>query len=212
MINKVDRGILELQTDGEEMYQRFVRTIENANITISTYECDDMPTQTVDPTEGTVAFGAALFGWGFTLGKFARFYADKFKIDKNVLIKKLWGDNYYDPQLKKWTTEEIAADGTTKLKRGFVEFIMDPIIKLMKKIMEGNKEAVYKIIEKLGVTITNEEKEQEGKDLMKTIFMKWLNAAEALLEMVVTKLPSPVTAQKYRTPYLYEGPMDDPCA
>ena len=37
MINKIDRGILELQVDGEEMYQKFLRVIENANVTISTY-------------------------------------------------------------------------------------------------------------------------------------------------------------------------------
>jgi elongation factor 2 len=42
--------------------------------------------------------------------------------------------------------------------------------------------------------------------------MKWLNAADTLLEMIVTKLPSPVVAQRYRTAYLYEGPQDDPCA
>jgi elongation factor 2 len=42
-VNKVDRGILELQIDGEEMYQRFVKVIENANVTISTYEAEDMP-------------------------------------------------------------------------------------------------------------------------------------------------------------------------
>lgn len=42
MINKVDRGFLELQVSGEEMYQRFVRTIENANVTISTYEAEDI--------------------------------------------------------------------------------------------------------------------------------------------------------------------------
>jgi hypothetical protein len=29
---------------------------------------------------------------------------------------------------------------------------------------------------------------------MKKIFMKWLNAAEALLEMIVAKLPSPIKA------------------
>ena len=30
--------------------------------------------------------------------------------------------------------------------------------------------------------------------------------------MMVLHLPSPKVAQKYRTPYLYEGPMDDECA
>jgi len=40
---------------------------------------------------------------------------------------------------------------------------------------------------------------------------RWLNAADIILEMMVLHLPSPKTAQKYRGPYLYEGPKDDPC-
>lgn len=38
MINKVDRGILELQHDAESMYQQFNRVIEDANVIISTYD------------------------------------------------------------------------------------------------------------------------------------------------------------------------------
>lgn len=40
----------------------------------------------------------------------------------------------------------------------------------------------------------------------------WINAADTLLEMMIVHLPSPRKAQKYRTKYLYEGPMDDECA
>jgi len=100
-INKVDRGILELQVDGETMYQNFQRVIENANVIISTYECDDMgESQQVDPTNGSVAFGSALFGWAFTLTRFARVYSEKFKLDILKLMQKLWGDNYFSPAKK----------------------------------------------------------------------------------------------------------------
>jgi elongation factor 2 len=86
-VNKIDRGILELQVDGETMYQNFQRVIENANVIISTYETDDMGEhQQVDPTKGTVAFGSALFGWAFTLTRFARIYAEKFKVDFDKMI------------------------------------------------------------------------------------------------------------------------------
>lgn len=42
MINKIDRGILELQVDGETMYQNFLRVIENVNVIVATYEANDM--------------------------------------------------------------------------------------------------------------------------------------------------------------------------
>ena len=40
---------------------------------------------------------------------------------------------------------------------------------------------------------------------------KWLPAGDAMLQMIVIHLPSPVTAQKYRAELLYEGPADDEC-
>lgn len=63
----------------------------------------------------------------------------------------------------------------------------------------------------LEITLKTDEKEKRGKDLFKCVFQKWLNAADALLEMIVLKLPSPAKAQKYRAGYLYEGPIDDIC-
>ena len=40
----------------------------------------------------------------------------------------------------------------------------------------------------------------------------WINTADTLLLMDVSKLPSPRAAQKYRVENLYEGPMDDEAA
>jgi elongation factor 2 len=42
MINKIDRAILELQVDGEAMYQNYLRVIENVNVIIATYEDGSM--------------------------------------------------------------------------------------------------------------------------------------------------------------------------
>ena len=210
MINKIDRGILELQVDGETMYQTFQRVIENANVIISTYECEDMgESQQVDPTAGTVAFGSALFGWAFTLTHFARVYSSKFKLDRDKLMKKLWGDNYFNPAKKQFTTESKGEKGN--LKRCFDQFIMTPVTQLARNIMDENLDKVWKMVESLGISMKNEEKEKRGKDLFKCVFQKWINAAEALIEMIIMKLPSPVKAQKYRAGYLYEGPIEDEC-
>jgi len=214
-INKIDRGILELQVDGETMYQNFQRVIESANVIISTYECEDMGEgQQVDPTQGLVAFGSALFGWAFTLTKFARVYSDKFKLDREKLMQKLWGDNYFNPKEKKFTKSSSAKDAADKdveLPRCFVQFIMKPVIMLCRNIMEGNKEAYVKMLANLNINLKGDEKDLQGKPLFKCVFQKWINAADALLEMIIMKLPSPKKAQAYRAAYLYEGPIDDPC-
>lgn len=65
---------------------------------------------------------------------------------------------------------------------------------------------------KLGVTLKHEDKDKDGKQLLKVIMRTWLPAGEALLQMIAIHLPSPVTAQKYRMEMLYEGPHDDDAA
>jgi len=209
-INKIDRGILELQVDGETMYQNFQRVIESANVIISTYECDDMGEgQQVDPTRGLVAFGSALFGWAFTLTRFARDYSKKFKLDREKLMKKFWGDNFFNPKEKKFTTDSTMGD--QQLPRCFVQFIMKPVIQLCRATMEGKKEQYEKMMAGLNIVLKGDEKDYTGKALFKCIFQKWINAADALLEMIIMKLPSPMVAQKYRAGYLYEGDVTDPC-
>ena len=86
---------------------------------------------------------------------------------------------------------------------------MEPVIRLCKATMQGEMDKVNKMTKSLGLILKNDDLTLQGKLLMKKVFQKWINAAEALLEMIILKLPSPVVAQKYRTAYLYEGPIDD---
>merc|ERR1712000_569580 len=57
--------------------------------------------------------------------------------------------------------------------------------------------------------LSSDDKDKEGKQLLKVIMRTFLPAADALMEMMILHLPSPVTAQKYRAETLYEGPPDD---
>merc|ERR1711871_1840925 len=91
--------------------------------------------------------------------------------------------------------------------RGFCKFVLEPIFKMFRLIMDGKKEKYTKLINMVGVNLTSDE-----KDLVKTVMRKWLPASDALLEMITLHLPSPAKAQTYRTETLYEGPPDDVCA
>merc|ERR1712039_1064045 len=66
-----------------------------------------------------------------------------------------------------------------------------------------------KMMGTLGIVLKGDDKNLMGKPLMKRTMQIWINAADTLLSMIVTKLPSPKNAQKYRVENLYEGPMDD---
>jgi len=208
-MNKMDRALLELQLEQEDLYQTFQRIVESVNVIIATYndETGPMGDIQVDPTKGTVGFGAGLHGWAFTLKEFAEMYASKFKIEVPKLMKRFWGDNFYSPAEKKWTNAK--ADGYV---RGFNQFVLEPIFKVFSSIMNFRKEEYLKLIEKLGVKLVTEDKdklEEGGKPLLKAVMKSWLPAGETLLCMISTHLPSPLTAQKYRAELLYEGPHDD---
>lgn len=78
--------------------------------------------------------------------------------------------------------------------------------------MNFRKEETAKLIEKLDIKLDSEDKDKEGKPLLKAVMRRWLPAGDALLQMITIHLPSPVTAQKYRCELLYEGPPDDEAA
>merc|ERR1711977_166965 len=91
-------------------------------------------------------------------------------------------------------------------------FVLDPIYKIFDATMNFKKDDMGPILEKLEINLTSDERDLEGKALLKVIMRKFLPAGDSLLEMIVINLPSPVTAQRYRVDTLYEGPMDDECA
>jgi elongation factor 2 len=210
-MNKMDRALLELQLDQEDLYLTFQRVVENVNVIIATYADDDGPMGIVrvDPTNGSVGFGSGLHGWAFTLKQFSEMYAAKFGVDTEKLMKKLWGENFFNAKTKKWN--KTKADDNT---RSFNMYVLDPIYKVFDAIMNFKKDVTDKLLDKLDIKskMKHEDLQQEGKPLMKVVMRTWLPAGEALFLMICIHLPSPVTAQKYRTDMLYEGPVDDAAA
>merc|ERR1711962_561343 len=207
-MNKMDRALLELQLEMEDLYQTFQRIIETTNVIIATYADEDGPMGNimVDPSKGTVGFGSGLHGWAFSLKQFAEIYAEKFKIPPIKLMARLWGDQFYNAKEEKW--KKVQSEGV----RGFTMFVLDPIYKMFDAVMNFKKDVYEKLLEKVNIKLSVEDKELEAKPLIKKIMQKWLPAGETMLQLITIHLPSPVTAQKYRAEMLYEGPPDDEAA
>merc|ERR1719271_2221998 len=194
------------------MYSRFRKSMEDVNVIISTYNDEKLGDIQVAPEKGTVAFGSGLHGWGFNIERFAKIYASKMGMDKDKMMKRLWGDSFFNAKKKTWTNVQQPEGCSEPLPRAFCQFIMTPINQLMRAIMDDNKDKYEKMMTSLNIVIKGDDKSLTGKPLMKRAMQIWINAADTLLAMIVMKLPSPRVAQKYRVENLYEGPMDDTAA
>jgi elongation factor 2 len=208
-MNKMDRGLLSLKLEQEELYQTFQRIVENVNKTIAVYSDQDGPMGDiqVDPSNGSVGFGSGLHGWGFTLKQFGEVYSKKTGIPVPKLMKKLWGDNYCKKD-GKWN--KSGKDGAV---RGFCKLVLDPIYKVFDAFLNMEKETLKKLLDSMNVQLQPEDWQiEDTKALMKIVMRTWLPAGDAMMQMIIFHLPSPFTSQKYRCELLYEGPQDDEAA
>lgn len=221
VINKIDRLILELAFSREQCFETLNRCLENYNAFLSSNKepaevAIGCPSRTedaleADPVAGNVAFTSVLHGWGFTIQQIARKYSRKLGIPEDKLVKRFWGDNYFDSVNKVWTTSEKSKDGRV-LERSFNQFVMSPLFKIFSTAMEDKQEELDKILKVLSITLPQDERDLRGRPLLKAVMRKFLSINEALMDLIVLHLPSPVRAQKYRTEMLYQGPLDDPYA
>jgi elongation factor 2 len=205
-LNKLDRIFLELSPSLEECYTNFRNSIESVNVICKTYEDEKLGNVEVIPHEGKVGFGSGLHAWGFTLLDFAKMYSSKFGLTEQKLMKKLWGENFWDPKEKQW----VKKNDSGNLQRGFCQFVLAPIRLIFDSIM-SEKKAVYEpIIAALKLKMTKDEITAAGtrpKDYLKLVMKKWIPAGDALLDMIAEHLPSPAVAQGYRVDNLYTGDL-----
>lgn len=92
-------------------------------------------------------------------------------------MEKLWGDNFFDPAKKSWTKKPT---GSETCKRGFVQFVYDPIKTIIEAAVNDNKKKLFELCDKLGISgkLKSEDRELMGKPLMKRIMQAWLPAHE----------------------------------
>nr|KAF6369071.1 hypothetical protein mMyoMyo1_010476 [Myotis myotis] len=152
----MDWALLELQLESEELYQTFQHIVDNVNIIISTYgegKSDPMDSIMTDPVLRTVGFGSGLHGWAFTLKQFAEMYVVKFAAK---------GEGQLGPAEQARKVEDM-------MKKLWGDRYFDPA----NAIMNFKKEETGKLIEKLDIKLDSEDKDKEGKSLLKAVMHCW---------------------------------------
>lgn len=207
-INKLDRYFFELHLTPDEAYERLVDIISKMNNLVSMYKSENSSLNLeLSPALGTVYFGSGLHGWGFGIHNFANRLSKKTGVDKNTYMNKLWGDYFFDPDTKKYTTESIK--NGKPLERTFCKFILGPIFQIVQSIMKKDTAKYMKMLESIDVNLSAKELEKPEKEIYKLAMKRFLPVADALMYGVVHYLPSPKQAQQYRCSTLYDGPQDD---
>ncbi|ELR15730.1 translation elongation factor 2, putative, partial [Acanthamoeba castellanii str. Neff] len=170
VLTKLDRAFLELQlvNDDEEIYSSMCRCIESVNrfiIDLHRGEAWLSLTRALSPLPR--AYTAVM--------TFATLLGQKFGVAPAILQKRLWGDNFYDADVKRRKTNISPTTGK-RLDRGFCYFVLSPIRFILTACLGGpeQREALDKALLKLGIELQPEEKALQGKDLMKCVMPKFL--------------------------------------
>lgn len=103
------------------------------------------------------------------------------------MMDRLWGDFFFNLKIKKWINKDIDVEGKL-LERVFNMFILDLIFRLFIVIMNFKKDEILVLLEKLEIVLKGDEKDLEGKVLLKVVMRKFLLVVDVLLEMIVLYL------------------------
>lgn len=227
-INKIDRLFMQLKLTPEEMYHKFVAIIDHVNELIERFTTDEtrevMGSLTVTPADGSVTFAAGKMGWGFSVPSLARFYARKMGKPLETVMRRMWGDRFYNAATRKWTASPVADDGAGN-ERGFCKYalgVLQRVIRTCEALPEGfntqnaaqELQRLDAVLGSIDVAISTQQRDElsSHSELIRHVLQSWLPAHVPLLESIACHLPSPVRAQRYRTELLYTGPLDDEAA
>ncbi|UJR28421.1 hypothetical protein I4U23_009661 [Adineta vaga] len=141
------------------------------------------------PHYNNVLFASALDGWGFGIHHFADLYAKKLSIKREVLMKTLWGDFYFDRKSKR-VFKGAQSKGQKPM---FVQFILENIWSVYETIItRRDNEKLEKIVASIGAKLIPRDIGHSDPCVpLHLLFNQWLPVASAVFDMVVTQLPNP---------------------
>lgn len=124
------------------------------------------PSLSISIVQGTVAFSAGLHAWAFSIPQFAKTYAAKTSTPYEKWVDRLWGEHFLDVKTGKWQKSK-----SNDNVRGFVKFIYEPIYNIIQAAMNDQKDKLWAMTDKLGVTakLSAQDKDLTAKPLMKRV-------------------------------------------
>ncbi|GCC34212.1 hypothetical protein chiPu_0012685 [Chiloscyllium punctatum] len=202
-INKIDRLILELKLPPTDAYYKLRHIVDEVNGLLSVYSTDE--NLIVSPLLGNVCFASSQYSICFTLGSFAKIYADTYgDINYMEFAKRLWGDIYFNPKTRKFTKKAP----TSNSQRSFVEFILEPVYKILSQVVGDVDTTLPRTLDELGIHLTKEELKLNIRPLLRLVCKKFFGDFTGLVDMCVQHIPSPQSGARNKIEHTYTGSLD----
>ena len=187
-INKIDRLVLELKLTPSDAYHKIKFIIDEFNKVIETnmnYYSQKKP-KFVAPNQRNVLFASSMYGIMFSLESFARKYNEinNLNMDYKALAKMLWGDLYYEKKTRKFLKKPIDSSSV----RTFIEFILDPMYKIIGYSLSEEKPKLESILGSIGIFLKNSDYKLDPKPLLKLICCKFFGHVNSLVDIIVENI------------------------
>lgn len=200
-INKIDRLILELRLPPNDAYHKIKRIIDEVNLII------DDESKLVSPLMGNVCFASSQYSICFTLDSFAKLYIERTGV-KSITYKqfasKLWGNLYLDLDTSKF----VSKPPQKSPKRSFVEFILEPIYKLFRLVIESPKEELLEVVNKYKIKLTKQQRSLNARPLLRIACSQMFGTFQSFVDMIVSTVPTPKYSAPSKCLQIWTGPTN----
>ncbi|PIO29837.1 hypothetical protein AB205_0009430, partial [Aquarana catesbeiana] len=211
-INKIDRLILELKLPPTDAYYKLRHIVDEVNGLLSIYSTDEH--LILSPLLGNVCFASSQYSICFTLGSFAKIYADTFggcSIDLMLHLSPRY--------LCTWTDIQTPIVGMTRRKftkkaptsssqRSFVEFVLEPLYKILAQVVGDVDTSLPQTLEELGIHLTKEELKLNIRPLLRLVCNRFFGEFTGFVDMCVQHIPSPKSGARAKIEHTYTGGID----
>ena len=207
-INKIDRLVLELKLPPTDAYYKLRQIVDETNTLIQTYGGGEA--SVLSPLLGNVLFASSRYRFCFTLFSFAKIYSDSHGsvFDPKEFASRLWGDIYFNPSKRTFSKKQLSASSL----RSFVEFILEPLYKILAQVVGDVDSTLPRVLEELGIRLSKQEMRLNIRPLLRRVCMEVFGDSNAFVDMIVNHVPSPVANAEAKVRNIYTGPADSDIA
>ncbi|EAK88970.1 Snu114p GTpase, U5 snRNP-specific protein, 116 kDa [Cryptosporidium parvum Iowa II] len=218
VINQIDRLVLECRLPPYDAYFKLKHLISAVNnsilefASIHGFNTDETRNLLFGPERGNVGFASGRYNFFFTLNSFARKYLKHNGITNNcILIEKsqqlsfrLWGDYYFNKENNSFET-----DSNVSQDRSFVEFILNPIYKLLGYTVSEEDDKLSSFLKTVGIYLTKKELKLNVKERLEIVCKRFFGNSASFTDFITKNIPNPIQSASDNVERIYTGPIND---